>query len=65
MKKGCRPGGGQICTFDLQVVPILPTKVQVNWPFGSEEGVQNRFQNGGHLGFSIRMILAFFFILLN
>ena len=27
--------------FDLQVTLILPTKFQVNWPFGSE--VQNRF----------------------
>ena len=26
--------------FDLQVVTILPTKFQVNWPFGSWEEVQ-------------------------
>ena len=30
-----------------------------NWPFGSRE-VQYRFQDGGHLGFPIRMILATF-----
>ena len=60
--------------FDLQVALILPTKFPVNWPFGSEEEVQNRFsrghsvqkkrkiyfQDGGHLGFPISMILAIF-----
>ena len=28
--------------FDLQIVPIFPTKFQVKWPFRSRE-VQNRF----------------------
>ena len=31
-----------LATFDLQVAPILPTKFQVNWLFGSGEA-QNRF----------------------
>ena len=31
-----------LASFDLTVAPILPTKFQVNWPFGSGE-VQNRF----------------------
>ena len=46
---------------DLQVAPILPTKFRVNWPFSSSEEVQKKkFQDGGHLGFPIRMILAIF-----
>ena len=28
--------------FDLQVTPILPTKIPVNCPFGSGEEIQNR-----------------------
>ena len=32
---------GTICLFYLQVIPILPTKFRVNWPFRSGE-VQNR-----------------------
>ena len=28
--------------FDQQVVPMLPTKFRVNWPFGSEEEVKNK-----------------------
>ena len=28
---------GTILTFDLQVNPMLSTKFQVNWPFGSSE----------------------------
>ena len=42
---------------------MLPTKFGVNWPFGSGEEVKNRFsrwRHGGHLGFPIGMILAFF-----
>ena len=41
--------------FYLQVTLVLPTKFQVNWPFGSEEGI-NRFTR--YLGFAIGMILA-------
>ena len=29
--------------FDLQVIPMLPTKFHVKQPFGSEEEVKNRF----------------------
>ena len=29
--------------FDLQVTLMLPTKFQINWPFGSGEEVKNRF----------------------
>ena len=32
-----------LAMFDLQVTPILPTKFQVNQPFGSPEEVQNIF----------------------
>ena len=41
---------------------MLPTKFQVNWPFGSGE-VKNIFLDGGHgghLGFPIKMIFAIF-----
>ena len=41
---------------------MLPTKFQVNWPFGSEEAKID-FQDGhhgGHTGFLIRKILAIF-----
>ena len=31
-----------LAIFDLQVTLILPTKLRVNWPFGSGEKVQNR-----------------------
>ena len=47
-----------LATFDLQVIPIVPTMFCVNWPLGSEEE-QNRFSRyGGHLGYPIRMILV-------
>ena len=29
--------------FYLQVIPMLPTKFRVNWPFNSEEEGKNRF----------------------
>ena len=32
-----------LAIFDLQVAPTLPSKFQVNSPFGSREAVQNRF----------------------
>ena len=44
---------------------MLPTKFQVNWPFGSGEEAKIDFQDGshgGHLGFPIRMILAIFYL---
>ena len=42
---------------------MLPTKFQVNWPFGSGEKRKKDFQDGchsGHLGFPIGTILAIF-----
>ena len=32
-----------LAIFDLQVIPMLPTKFQVNWHFCSEEEAKNRF----------------------
>ena len=32
-----------LAIFDLQVNPMLPTKFQVNWAFGSGEEAKNRF----------------------
>ena len=32
-----------LAIFDLQVTPMLPTKFQINWPFGSAEEAKNRF----------------------
>ena len=34
--------------FDLQVIPMLPTKFQVNWPFGSGEEAKKRFSRWQH-----------------
>ena len=42
---------------------MLPTKFQVNWPFGSGKEAKNRFQDGhhdGHPGFWAGKILAIF-----
>ena len=47
-----------LAIFDLQVIPMLPTKFQVNRSFGSAEEAKIHFQDGGHFGFPIRMILA-------
>ena len=35
--------GTILAIFDLQVTPMLPTKFQVNWSFGSGEEAKNRF----------------------
>ena len=51
-----------LAIFDLLSL-ILPTKFRVNWPFDSGEEVQNKFQDGGHVGhleFPIKTILAIF-----
>ena len=32
-----------LANFDLQVTLMLPTKLGINWPFGSGEEVKNRF----------------------
>ena len=37
--------GRILAIFDLHVTPMLPTKFQINWPFGSEE---TDFQDGPH-----------------
>ena len=42
---------------------MLPTKFQVNWPFGSGEEAKSSFPDGGHgdhLGLLIGTILAVF-----
>ena len=36
-----------LAIFDLQVIPILPTKFQVNWPFDSGEETI-KYCHGGH-----------------
>ena len=59
---------GTLLAIYLQVNSMILTKFQVNWPLGSGEEVKNRFSNGphgghldgGHLGFLIGTILAFF-----
>ena len=35
--------GKILAIFDLQATPMLPTKFQVNWPFGSGGEAKNRF----------------------
>ena len=35
------PIGTILANFDLQVTPMLPTKFQVSWPFGSGEEEKN------------------------
>ena len=47
--------------FDFQVIPILPTKFQLNMPFGSEEEAKIGFQDGA-IGFSIGTIIAIFYL---
>ena len=32
-----------LAIFDLQDIPMLPSKFGVNWPFDSEEEAKNRF----------------------
>ena len=54
-----------LAIFDLQeLIPMLPPKFHVNWPFGSGERKRKiDFQDGhhgGHLGLQIGMILAIF-----
>ena len=51
-----------LATFDLQVTLMLPTKFQVNWPFGSGKEAKNRFSRWpswrSSLAFQIESILA-------
>ena len=37
------PIGTILVIFDLQVTPMLPSKLGVNWPFSSVEEAKNRF----------------------
>ena len=39
------PIGTILAVFDLQVILMLPTKFQVNWPFGSGEEAKNRISD--------------------
>ena len=48
-----------LATFDIQAIPMLPTKFQVNWPFGSGEEEKNRLQ-GDHFVFPIGTSLPIF-----
>ena len=48
------PIGTIFAVFDLQVIPMLSTKFQVNWPFGSGESSKQIFQIG--------KILAIFYL---
>ena len=57
------PIGTILAIFDLQIIPMLPTKLGVNWPFGSEKKPKIYFQDGGygdHPGIPIGTILAIF-----
>ena len=68
------PIGTIFAFFDLQVTLSLPTKIQVNWHFGSgkeakkkkkKKKKKNNFQDGGHggqLGFPIGTILSIFYL---
>ena len=53
-----------LAIFDLQVTLMLPTKLGINWPFGSgEDSKKIDFQdggNGGHLACPIEYVLAIF-----
>ena len=53
------PIGTILAIFDLQVAPMLPTQLQVNWPFYSEKS-KNRFSRWPPLGFQIGTISAIF-----
>ena len=44
---------------------MLPAKFQVEWPFRLGEKAKIDFQDGGLLGFKIRMILAIFDLLVT
>ena len=50
-----------LAIFYLQVIPMLPTKFGINWPFRSEVDFQDG-GNGGHLGFPMGTILATFYL---
>ena len=47
------PTGTILVNFDLQVILMLPTQLQVNWPFGKRKIDFQDSYHGGHLGFPI------------
>ena len=52
-----------LAIFDLQVTLMLPTKLGINWTFGSGEEAKIDFQdggNGGHLACPIGTIFCYF-----
>ena len=51
--------------FDLQVIPMLPTKFQIHWPYGSgkeAKDIFSRWQPCSHHRFPIGIILAFVYL---
>ena len=48
--------------FYLQVSPMLPAKFQLNRPLEPGDKGKIHFQDGGHLGVLIGMILALFYL---
>ena len=49
-----------LAIFDLQIIPMLPTEFQVNWPIDQEKKRKMDSEDGRHLGFPIGMVLAIF-----
>ena len=52
--------GTILAIFDLQVIPMLPTKFRVNWHFCSGEEAKNRFSRWRPSWISDRNNLAIF-----
>ena len=50
--------GTILASFDVQVFPMLPTKFQVKWPFGSGEA-KNRFSRWLQLDFGSERLELF------
>ena len=49
-----------LSNIHLLAASILPTRFRVNWPSVQETKGKIDFHQGGHLGFAVRPILAFF-----
>ena len=49
-----------LAIFDLQVTTILPSKFEVNWPFGSGEEAKNRFSRWRPSWISDRQDFSYF-----
>ena len=54
------PNRTNLTIFDLQVPIMLPTKFQVNWPFGSGEEVKNIFSRWPPSWISYRNDFSYF-----